>query len=130
MKADDGFRNGGEFPVDNLLAHAKNWQPLIAIITVIGGVIWYFAGLESQVKLLELQVHTLAVAPTIAQAGAPQSGQPSTEQEPQVVSNPIAAACGKLADTLAAQVEKGYASSYIGNTREALKTLVCVPPAQ
>jgi hypothetical protein len=124
--------------MEHLFSHARNWQPLIAIFVVVGGVMWYFVGLESRVRLLEIQVHALAVAPTIAQSVAslrpPSPGQgPGTKPGDaapgqQIVANPTADACAKLADTFAEQVKAGYASSLLDQTRDALKTLSCVAP--
>jgi hypothetical protein len=125
--------------MEHLFTHARNWQPLIAIVVVVGGVMWYFVGLESRVRLLEIQVHALAVAPTIAQSVASQRQPPSgqapgttpadaTLQDrpiPQIVANPTADACAKLADTFAEQVKAGQDTD---QTRDALKTLSCVAP--
>ena len=53
--------------MDKFLAHVKNWHPLVAIIGVVGLVIWYIAGLDGRVRQLELRVHALTVAPTIVE---------------------------------------------------------------
>jgi hypothetical protein len=64
--------------------------------------------------------------------GQPSVGKPTTQDEskPQVVPNPVVSACAKLTDTLADQVKYGVIPSYVSATRDALKTLGCIPPGQ
>jgi hypothetical protein len=128
---------------------------IIAIVGAPTAIAFYLSSLDSRVKRLEEQVHTLTVAPLITQAitvapTAPASptasseGRPSNAQKPtspneqnvvanrkpEVVANPLAAACRNLADTLAEQVKTHTITTYVDDTKAALRMLGCVQNAK
>src|SRR5438270_795776 len=66
----------------------KLW-PLFATLGLLGGIVWYFANLDGRVRELEQRVHTLAIAPIIADQSPTATSQ--TLIEPIVVPNPVEA---------------------------------------
>jgi hypothetical protein len=104
--------------MSKVLALAKDWQPLIAIIAaiitvaaVMYGVANQFLSLEHRVSDLEKQVNTLTVAPTIRGAGG------------REVSNPVAQACAELAQK-SADPKAGFNDSE--RAKDAMKELGCI----
>jgi hypothetical protein len=88
----------------------------VTIAVGAGGIIWYVASLEARVRQLETEVHTLAVAPTLAGTNASQ---------PSSVVNPVAQACAEMArratdDKLIVSIQQ--------DARSIMRELGCVAP--
>jgi hypothetical protein len=81
----------------------KLW-PLFATLGLIGSVVWYFANLDGRVRELEQRVHTLTVAPVIADQS---SAAAPSGQAPASIINPVAQACADLATRAATQASNG-----------------------
>jgi hypothetical protein len=94
----------------------------VAIVVGIGGGIWHVATLDARVKQLEVQVHTLTVAPTLAATGAGSAGQPA-------IPNPVAQACADLARNAAQQIAAGGGGFITGGEiRRMMADLGCNAP--
>lgn len=90
---------------------------IAGILTVIGTVIWFAASLSSRVGRLEEQVHTLTVAPAIANAATGTTAP-----------NPIAQACADLARTAVSAAGSETIEQSVDGKMEAetmLKQLGC-----
>jgi hypothetical protein len=91
------------------------------IAVALVGVIWYVAGLETRVRQLEIQVHTLTVAPIIAAPGAPIAG---ADKPAAAVPNPVAQKCADLASD-AVRYAAQPNSSAVTEAENMMKTLGC-----
>ena len=87
----------------------------VAIVTGLVGLIWYIAGLDSRLRRLEGQVHTLTVAPMIAGATGQSVAGP----------NPMAEACANLAKRTAEAINEGRGSYTVSNLKDLMHNLGC-----
>ena len=88
---------------------------LLAIGTVLGGIVWFAASMNARVSRLEEEVHTLAVAPTITNAVTGDA-----------TANPIAQACADLARKAADEAGLMGSVSAQVKSEEMLRQLGCV----
>jgi hypothetical protein len=115
--------------LNDFFAFVGRLWPLVALLAAIGGAFWYFATLDSRVRVLEERVHTLAVAPTIANTVVdPKGGAPSptATHTTEPILNPVAAACANLAEQVAKDMGNALYSS-AENKREMMQSLGCLP---
>jgi hypothetical protein len=105
------------FTSDNIMTFAS----LVAIAVALGGIIWFFAGLDGRVRRLEEQVHTLTVAPTIADSQPTTAGVPNSP-----VQDPIADTSAKLALQATEAIRKGSPMTEGQPIQELMQKLGCI----
>jgi hypothetical protein len=89
------------------------------VLVAVTGLVWYIANVESRIRTLEDRVHTLAVAPAIANSAG---DKPASNAQ----ANPVAQVCADLARKA---VDESSLSGSIGAKLEAeqmLKSLGCL----
>jgi hypothetical protein len=92
---------------------------LLALIASIGSPFFYFGKLEDRIETLERQVHTLTVAPFIAN---------SAEKTPSA--NPVARACADFARKLADANPVDVVGPNVEQIRSAMADLGCSAPKE
>jgi len=115
---------------------SKLW-PLFATLGLLGGIIWYFAVLDSKVRTfegrisaIETQLHMQAIVPFVEK---PEMTKKSTDasslNQAETMPNPIAGACKTIADLIAEDLRAGF-NLNAENKREMLRSLGCLSPGQ
>jgi hypothetical protein len=117
----------------------KLW-PLLALLGLVGSVIWYVVSLDWRVRdvdirirALEERIHTQAIVSTLPSTPTPEGKNPKLEgstiltAEPKP--NPVARACDSLADQVANDMKAGLTST-ARDKRQMMLSLGCLPPSQ
>lgn len=86
---------------------------IAGILTLLGGIVWFAADLNSRLVQVEERLHTLTVAPAIANAA-----------NGRVTGNPIAQACADLARQVTKEADGG-SYSRLTEAKDLIEKLGC-----